>query len=259
MILKTLLILIFGAIMFGLFSKATSLTSATLDNSELKPREIEFSNSKLLFSMPENFSPDFPADDLVTQVDFGSSTLFEKNNKALLLRRWWDFSESTFFSTKEMGTIMLSININKAKSEYKNRFDLLTDILKGLQETQTEFNKTTEPDFQIAHPETYESFFDETYNQQRWIRYNYGTINTTESTMSYVTPLTSQHYIELSFSMMRSSSISIRDFHHKYGQEFIDLIMNSVVIKYQDTSMQKNLGVNASALDIQDLVLEKTN
>lgn len=256
--MKSLLILTIGAIMLGLLSKVFSMSNSSTEDTTLKPREITFSNAKLKFSMPENFSPDFPADDLIEPVNLEDAALFEKTNKTLLLRRWWDFKESTLFSNKEVGTIMLSVYVNKSKTEYKNRFDLLTNILTDLESTHKEFNKTTEPDFQIAYPETYESFFDEIYNQQRWLRYGTSNMIITEATATYITPLSPTHYLEFSFTLMLSPAMGSREFEDKYSFSFVDAIMNSIALNYANQSSQKNLGVDANAIDIQDLVLEKT-
>ena len=70
------------------------------------PRQIDLSGNIVNFSMPENFSPDFPADDLVENFNLNDSSVFKKNNSVALLRRWWDFKDNSFFS-KEMGTMMI--------------------------------------------------------------------------------------------------------------------------------------------------------
>ena len=72
-------------IMVSLFSKAFGMASA----SSLPPlgatRTINFDGSKLTFSMPENFSKEFPAEPIVEQV-----SLDDVGQSRLLAQRWWD-------------------------------------------------------------------------------------------------------------------------------------------------------------------------
>jgi len=254
---RNLLILFFGAIMLSLFTKVFSMSDSTQEDSTLKPREIEFSNALLKFSMPENFSSDFPADDLVAQVDIENPNLFEKSNKALLLRRWWDFKEQSLFSKTENGTIMLSIYINKSSLEINNRIDLMHDVFKDVESMYKESNKTTQADFEIAYPVAYHAFIEDTFNNQRWLHYSVAPMNASEATVSYITPLSSQYYIEFAFTLMPSSAIDPREFETTYSRNFIDNIMNKTSINYADSSVLNRLGINTDSLPIEELLIEK--
>lgn len=256
---KLLIILISGVIMTGLMSKIFAMSTDATEVSELKQREIVFTGSKLIFSMPENFSADFPAENMVNQLVLSDAAFTSQSNKALLLRRWWDFTESSFLSKKQMGTIMLAINVVKSNAEYKDSLGLIDDIHKDLIKLYKESNKTTQADFQIAYPETYESFTEKVFNGQRWLSYVVATMNASEATVSFVSPLTSQYYVELAFTLMPSSKIDTREFEDKFSREFQQRIMESVTLKYEDAGAQKSLGVDADALGLDELVLKKAN
>lgn len=256
---KLLLIIVTGAIMTSLITKLFSMSNGPGIAPELKQREIEFTGSRLTFSMPENFSPEFPAEDLIERVDFQSSIIFDKSDKALLLRRWWDFTEKTFLSDKPIGTTMLSISVIRSKNEYLDRLGLIDVIHKDLEEQHKESNRTTQPDFQIAYPETYESFNETIFNQQRWLSYVVASMNASEATVSFVTPLSRFHYIEIAFTLMPSSKIDSREFEDKYSRDFIEKIMATTFLSYKDQTIQKELGVDVNALGLDDLVLKKPN
>lgn len=244
--------------MLALLSKAFGMSSPSQVDATLKPREILFSAAKLQFSMPENFSLDFPADDLVDQVDENDSRLYEKYGNTLLLRRWWDFFEPTFFSKKEVGTIMMSITVHKSKVEYKSRFELLTVLLKRMEEVHGEFNKTVQPDSQIFYPDSYSAIFEDVYNQQRWLSYNLVRGDDTNFTRTYVMPLNSQYYTEISFEMGISPMLTIKNFFTTYGKDLVENIMNSTHMKYEDTGLAKTLGVDASSQNLSAVLLEKS-
>lgn len=256
---KLILILISGVIMAGLMSKVFAMSAGATAVSELKQREIVFSGSKLVFSIPENFSADFPAENLVDQLVLSDAAFTDKSNKALLLRRWWDFTESSFLSKKQMGTIMLAINVVKSNAEYKDSLGLIDDVHKDLIKLYKESNKTTQADFQIAYPETYESFTEKVFNGQRWLNYVVAPMNASEATVSFISPLTSQYYVELAFTLLPSSKIDTREFEDKFSREFLERIMDSVMLKYEDKGAQKSMGVDIDALGIDELVLKKAN
>lgn len=62
------------------------------------PRKINLSGNYVNFSMPENFSTDFPANDLVESLDITEPKTFKNNNAVELLRRWWDFKNNDFIA-----------------------------------------------------------------------------------------------------------------------------------------------------------------
>lgn len=242
--------------MSGLITKLFALSNDANASSELKQREIVFTGSKLIFSMPENFSPDFPADDLITQVNLNDPTFKTKTNH-LLLRRWWDFTEESFLFDKQMGTIMMSIATHYSETSFSNRLDLIKIIHKKLDTEYTESNKTTSSDFQIAYPETYESFKEKLYNEHRWLSYIVAPMNASQATVTFVAPLTTQHYLEISFTLLPSSKINTREFEDKISRNFLDDIMNSIFFKYENNTFQKELGLDINAIGIDDLILEK--
>jgi len=253
---KLLIILLLGITMSGLITKLFAISNDANASTELKQREIFFTGAKLIFSMPENFSSDFPAEDLVTQVNLKDPT-FKTRTSHLLLRRWWDFTEKSFLFDKQMGTIMMSITTHYSETSFSNRLDLIKIIHKKLDAEYTESNKTTSSHFQIAYPETYESFKEKLYNEHRWLSYIIAPMNASQATLTFVAPLTTQHYLEISFTLLPSSKINTREFEDNISREFLDNIMNSVFLKYENKAFQKELGLDINAIDIDDLLLEK--
>lgn len=81
------------------------------------PRQINLSGNIFGFKMPENFSRDMPAEDMVERLDMEKSEALRKDGYVTLLRRWWDLREPGWFG-KEQGTIMMSVSVRtKPKNE----------------------------------------------------------------------------------------------------------------------------------------------
>ncbi len=81
------------------------------------PRKINLSGNIFGFKMPENFSRDMPAEDMVERLDMEKSEALRKDGYVTLLRRWWDLREPGWFG-KEQGTIMMSVSVRtKPKNE----------------------------------------------------------------------------------------------------------------------------------------------
>lgn len=82
-------------------------------------RQIDISGNVFTFKMPEDFSRDMPAESLIEQLDLNNSPSLYSEGYITLMRRWWDIKEPGFFG-KEMGTIMMSVNVRHRPENQAN-------------------------------------------------------------------------------------------------------------------------------------------
>lgn len=108
--------------MIGLFSKVFGMASA----SSLLPlgskRIIQLGDASLSFSMPENFSKDFPAapvNELPSDQELASG--------ALLAQRWWDVKEVGWFG-KMLGVLMMRVDVHFVLSNERHVLHLISKI-----------------------------------------------------------------------------------------------------------------------------------
>lgn len=87
------------ACLFGLSKEDTDIP--------YMPRQINLSGNIVNFSTPENFSKDFPANDLIENYELNK---VKAEHPIELLRRWWAFSDNSFFK-KNVGTMMMTVHI----------------------------------------------------------------------------------------------------------------------------------------------------
>lgn len=78
----------------------------------LRARQVNLSGSKFHFSMPENFSQDMPAEDMVENVDLVKNVSLASNGVINIINRWWDYSVNLNGETIN-GTTRFSIDVLK--------------------------------------------------------------------------------------------------------------------------------------------------
>ena len=66
-------------------------------------RTANLSGNYFSFAMPEDFSKDMPAEDLVENLDITDLKKFDKPEYGNLIKRWWDIREPGFFG-KNLGS-----------------------------------------------------------------------------------------------------------------------------------------------------------
>src|SRR5690606_36028018 len=84
--LQQLLVLIMLSVLTQLFS---SPAQANGEN-KLHPRQINLSGNIFHFSMPEDFSRDMPAANMVEVLEITDLKKFDNPEYGNLIRRWWD-------------------------------------------------------------------------------------------------------------------------------------------------------------------------
>lgn len=220
-LLKVLIMLTFISKAFGMSGRPPEDLGAT--------RSVDLSGNVFQFAMPENFSRDMPADDLVERLDISDPDIFTNPDKSTLIRRWWDIKEPGFFG-KQLGTVMMNISVRQVppntqrllNSEPYDSRDRLSFMLMLTEDAQlkhpsnqytgtvTPEGKTYShyvPDFVIMvgdklHP----SFHDEHFNGQVWTRYG---VSAPEPLLivNYVIPITLDVFLEVSFYYSNNDNI----------------------------------------------------
>src|SRR5690625_4186503 len=98
-------------VMLTFISKALGMASRPPEGMGAT-RSVDLSGNVFQFAMPEDFSRDMPADDLVERLDISDPSIFSDPDKGTLIRRWWDIKEPGFFG-KKLGTVMMNISVRK--------------------------------------------------------------------------------------------------------------------------------------------------
>jgi len=240
-------------IMLAVFSKVMGF-SKPQDQPPLMPRQINLSGNILYFSIPENFSVDFPADDMIESVDLTDKKLFGNPDKFTLIRRWWDIKESGFFA-KDIGTIMMSIYIKEKPDRLdKNLLEPLgligtiIDDFKKQDETKSNSGTALYPDF-------YEAYSISTFNKNNWINYPVENPENHTHDIFHAITISDNNYVVVHFSFAPTNSVDVRSFIESYGRGFMEEIMNSFDIKYTGGSQVP--AIIKQPVNLQKLIEEK--
>lgn len=249
---------IWTIVMLAVITKALGL-SRPPEKAQLMPRQIELSGNLLNFSIPENFSTDMPADNMIESVNLSDKSIYKDHEKFTLIRRWWDFKESGIFA-KEFGTIMMSIYIKETPDNSdKNILTTLgligTTIDSFNLESKTGEEKDSEGNVVTLYPNFYEAYSMAKFNQQNWVSYPIEHPSLHQHEIYYAIPVTDKNYIVVSFSFAPVNSIPVREFIDQYGREHMKSIMNSFNVKYVNNSSVP--AVIEQAVDLQKLIKDK--
>ena len=222
------------------------------------PRQINLSGNIVNFSMPENFSLDFPADDLVEVLNLNDEKLFQDKKPVTLLRRWWDFKDDSFFA-KEVGTMMMTIHIYKTKDpseDISHPISFIKTLLKEMEKRDKEENKNRSEKDKVYFPQFYQSFGEKTHSNQRWLRG--GGADTYETQMAFHEwiQINSNHYLGVEFHFAPNTHISMRSFVDTYCRDMQEKIMSSFDIIYaNENSIKLKLEKNKQ-LELKKLIEE---
>ncbi|MGQ9427677.1 hypothetical protein ACXYTJ_17105 [Gilvimarinus sp. F26214L] len=97
----------------------TSLFSGGIKAQELLPRSIDLSGNIFQFSLPEDFSRDMPAANMVERLDIRDRNNFDVPEYGNLMRRWWDIKEPGWFG-KRLGTTMMDLSVQRVAANTQN-------------------------------------------------------------------------------------------------------------------------------------------
>jgi hypothetical protein len=196
------------------------------------PRQVDLSGNIFHFSMPENFSKDMPAANMVEKLDIQSLEKFDNPEYGNIIRRWWDIKKPGLFG-KELGTVMMDISVQSVPKNKKNlihkneynttdRLDFLLMLNDKLHQRYDEQNKTYRKqggnggdysvDFCYLVGSRIESDYrDYNYNGQKWIGYTV-TAPLNQLIVGQALPITKHSYLEIVFTYSPNQNVLPREF-----------------------------------------------
>lgn len=252
-LLKVLIMLTFISKAFGMSGRPPEDLGAT--------RSVDLSGNVFQFAMPENFSRDMPADDLVERLDISDPDIFTNPDKSTLIRRWWDIKEPGFFG-KQLGTVMMNISVRQVPpntlrvldSEPYDSRDRLSFMLMltedaRLKHPNNQYTGTVTPEGEpFSHyvpglatmlgDKLYATFRDEKFCGQVWTRYG---VVAPEPLLivNYVIPITLDVFLEVGFYYSNNDNVVARYF-GDVADETIHSILNTLHIQYADSNPIKD-------------------
>jgi hypothetical protein len=261
--------------MFSLVSKLFG-SGSSIATPVGQTRQVNLSGNVFSFAMPEDFSRDMPAEDLVEQLDINNLELFNNPEYGNLIRRWWDIKHAGFFGQK-LGTVMMDISVQRVPENSQkrihskpynisNRLDLLLMIDEIL---HFRFDELIESTKNLGDKFSYylmnfstligfklnSAYRDKILDQKKWIAYSVGAPEN-QMIVGYVLPVTNSVYLELVFTYSPDQNVLPRDFLNVAYQK-TDIVENSARVEYLAGNAMKNI-VGANWLKItNDEVLEQ--
>lgn len=221
---------------------------------KLYRHELNISGVLVKFYIPENFSKDFPSDDIIKNINIHEPINFSEFDNKALLNRYWDFETDGFFS-KEVGTIQLNISVFKARSggDIGQLPGFINAIVNNLDNMFFEGNKKKKPGGFIIYSNGPRLFVEKHYNDRRWLEYTYGTEDERELTICYAVPVSEDGYLSFMFSLAPRNNVRMRGFIEEYSREFVDSIMSSVFVVFPaDSAIEKKM-IENSNIRLEDL------
>ena len=193
-------------------------------------RQVDLSGNIFHFSMPENFSKDMPAANMVEKLDIEDLKKFDNPEYGNIIRRWWDIKKPGFFG-KALGTVMMDISVqkvpeNKRKLIHEQKYNVAErlDFLLILDETlrkryekirsETIIDNTYaySVDFGSLYGTELESFYrDKIYNNQKWTGYTV-TAPLNQLIVGQALPVTNHSFLEVVFTFSPNQNASPREF-----------------------------------------------
>jgi hypothetical protein len=235
-------------------------SSSSVDTSVGATRTINLSGNYFSFSMPEDFSKDMPAENLVENLDITNLEKFNNTEYGNLIRRWWDIKKPGLFG-KNLGTIMMDISVQRVVDNkqrkihdraYKisDRLDFLLMINDALHQRYDEFIAQTKglndalsysvPGIAFLSGKKLKTECrDSIYNNQKWVAYS-ATAPINQLIGGLVTPLTEQLYLEVVYSYSPDQNVlpmSFLDLAYKKTSK----ISNTLKITYEKDNVVKDL------------------
>lgn len=244
-------------IVVSLFSKIFGVANAYSLPPLGTARIINFDGSKLTFSMPENFSKEFPAEPIVEQV-----SLDDPRQSRLLAQRWWDIKEPGWFGRK-LGLVMMRINVipvaqNSRQLLHRDNYDLSKrmDLILALDE-QRRGSASASFDYSdvaiLLGEDLSPSYRDAVFNGQKWTVYAMDGDNNLHVD-SFNIPINHDYYLEVAFEYAPNNSVAPRQLIFKGREDITQVITKTLHIDYK-TSMQSVVEqdwIEQSTKDVMD-------
>lgn len=210
-------------------------TAKAGEGTQLLPRQFMISGNTVQFSMPENFSRDFPAEDMRENIDLNDASMFSQHGGVMVLQRYWDFFSGGLFK-KSTGTLQMTVIVKKSRLEpaadLADPENLVEAVIRDMHLTYDNYNQNKSDDDKVMFSSYSGQFVEFKYNNQRWFRYSIWKNNQRELTSVFAIPVTSDHYLTVAFAFAPSSRLAMREFIDDYAQPQIDRIMESFRVRY---------------------------
>lgn len=225
---QQLMVLIMLSVLTQLFSSPAKAGGKT----ELSPRKIDLSGNVFHFSMPEDFSKDMPASDMVESLDISDPQKFDDREHGNLIRRWWDIKESGWFG-KELGTVMVDISVQRVVENRQHRIhdkpynlndrlDFMLMLDDRYHQRYDELNAETGVTDEGALPyfSSFATMLGETirasqrehvFSHQKWIQASIAAPRS-NSIITLALPITEHVYLDASFTYSPNDNVRARDF-----------------------------------------------
>jgi hypothetical protein len=241
------------------------------------PRQVNLSGTVLQFAMPEDFSRDMPADDLVEAVDINDLTQFNDPAYGQLMRRWWDIKAPGLFG-KKLGTVMLEIAVNRVPENKRkkihdkpynprDRLDLLLmvdEVLHQRYDELIEQTKNAENYLQYGIPSLGFLLGNKLQTESRnpiidgkkWLSYS-ANAPYSQLIVGDILPLTDNTFLEFIYTYSPNNNILPREFRSVAYQK-TQLIEDSIKVHYAKNNTIGELVSSTEWLNVtNDQVLEK--
>lgn len=262
-----------------MLSIITSIFSSSVSagkKDQIFPRQVNLSGNIFHFSMPEDFSKDMPAADMIESLDINDLKKFDDPQYGNLIRRWWDIKEPGWFG-KKLGSVMMDISVqrvaeNRAKifhaSPYdiKDRMDFILMLNDVYHQRYDEFNKTMQPDegnsaaynsgfAMVSGRKIFSLYHDHISNNEKWVRH-YISAPEGATIVVLAIPVSEQTYLYVNFTYSPNSNIAPRKFNRMADAKF-DTVYNSLNIEYTNSNEMKKVVSNDWLKHTNNEVLEQ--
>lgn len=246
-----------------MFSVITQLFSSPVQaegKAAAHPRQVSLSGNIFHFAMPEDFSKDMPAHDMVESLDITDVSNFDNPEYGNLLRRWWDIKETGWFG-RPLGTVMMDVSVqrvveNKATHihtrpyDIRDRMDFVLMLNDRFHQRYDAINAEIEAEsgpFNIYNAgfatvnrkALYATWREPVINQQKWIETNVAAPHGVLTVLLNL-PLTDNAFIEVSFTYSKNDNILLTEFIDVASLK-MDIIKNSMRVKYEPKSVFENI------------------
>ncbi len=242
--------------MLASISKVLGLGTAP-DQQTLMPREINLSGNIIHFSMPENFSRDMPAEDMIESIDLNDKSVYRDYQKFTLIRRWWDFKDSGFFA-KEYGTLMMSLYLKEVSDKLTvntlKPLDFIDIIIEDINRNKPN-SGTIDPLMEFS--DHFTAYRESWRNNYRWLEYIQGHVNGDKFSLFYALPVSDRQYIVAEFISAPNAGIGIRGFLDNFTLPFTTKIMETFQIEYSPDNPAKQAVLKTDGPTLQQLIDEK--
>jgi hypothetical protein len=252
---------IFQLTMISMILGLSQLLGLTANAAQpVHPRQVNLSGNIFHFSMPENFSKDMPAANMVEKLDIQNLEKFDNPEYGNIIRRWWDIKKPGFFG-KELGTVMMDISIQRPPANKKNvlnekpfnitkRLDFMMMINEQLHNRFDQLNREVESEMpgtnayhfgccSLLGDRIVSHYRDPVFRGQKWLGYSVSApLN--QLIVGLAMPLTEDSYIEIVFTYSPNKNILPREF-LDIAYQTTNPIENSLKVNYQSDNEIKIL------------------